>query len=42
MNKAIKNRFTGAVIVEAGKYINIREAVEKNMAYRRKNYTPKS
>ena len=31
-NPEIKNRFTGAVIVEAGKYANIREAVEKSKA----------
>ena len=31
-NSEIKNRFTGAVIVEAGKYANIREAVEKSKA----------
>jgi hypothetical protein len=29
----IKNRFTDAIIVEAGKYETIREAVEKNKAY---------
>jgi len=33
MNEAIKNRFTGAIIVEAGKYASIKEAVEKNRAY---------
>ena len=32
MNTEIKNRFTGAIIVEAGKYETIREAVEKNKA----------
>jgi hypothetical protein len=32
MNEAIKNRFTGAIIVEAGKYASIKEAVEKNRA----------
>jgi len=31
-NPEIKNWFTGAVIVEAGKYANIREAVEKSRA----------
>ena len=30
MNPEIKNRFTGAVIVPAGKYASTREAVEKN------------
>ena len=30
MNTEIKNRFTGAIIVEDGKYASIREAVEKN------------
>ncbi len=33
MHEAIKNRFTGQVIVEANKYTNIKEAVEKNRAY---------
>ena len=33
MNEAIKNRFTGVIIVEAGKYASIKEAVEKNKAY---------
>ena len=32
MNTEIKNRFTGAIIVEDGKYASIREAVEKNKA----------
>ena len=32
-NPEIKNRFTGAVIIEAGKYESIREAVEKNKVY---------
>ena len=32
MNPEIKNRFTGAVIVPAGKYASTREAVEKSMA----------
>ena len=32
MNPEIKNRFTGAIIVEAGKYANIKEAVEKSKA----------
>jgi hypothetical protein len=32
MNTEIKNRFTGAIIIEAGKYESIREAVEKNKA----------
>ena len=32
MNEAIKNRWTGEVIVEAGKYSNIKEAVEKSRA----------
>ena len=30
MDIEIKNRFTGAVIIEAGKYASIKEAVEKN------------
>jgi len=29
-NPEIKNRFTGSVIVEAGKYCSIKEAVEKS------------
>ena len=29
-NPAIKNRYTGAIIVEAGKYTNIKEAWEGN------------
>ena len=32
MNPEIKNIFTGAVIVPAGKYASTREAVEKSMA----------
>jgi hypothetical protein len=32
MNPEIKNRFTGAIIVEAGKYESIKEAVEKSGA----------
>ena len=32
MNVAIKNRFTGEIIVEADKYSNIRDAVEKSGA----------
>jgi len=32
VNPEIKNRFTGAVIVPAGKYASTREAVEKSMA----------
>jgi uncharacterized protein YjbI with pentapeptide repeats len=32
MNTEIKNRFTEAIIIEAGKYTSIREAVEKNKA----------
>ena len=32
MNTEIKNRFTDKIIVEAGKYADIREAVEKNKA----------
>jgi hypothetical protein len=31
-NPEIKNRFTGEIIIEAGKYANIREAVEKHRA----------
>jgi hypothetical protein len=32
MNLEIKNRFTGNVIVEVGKYFSLKEAVEKNCA----------
>jgi len=31
-NPEIKNRFTGAIIIEAGKYASIKEAVERNSA----------
>jgi len=31
-NREIKHRFTGAIIVEAGKYADIKEAVEKSRA----------
>ena len=33
MNEAIKHRATGVIIVEAGKYADVREAAEKNKAY---------
>ena len=32
MNEEIKNRVTGTIIVEAGKYASIKEAVEKSRA----------
>jgi len=32
MNEAIKHRATGVIIVEAGKYADVREAAEKNKA----------
>ena len=32
MNEAIRHRATGVIIVEAGKYADVREAAEKNKA----------